>query len=160
MLTPVSGAAAAGEVRQVRQVRSLGELAELLAAWSDECGLYVRWSPDAGRDMDREGSKDELTDVPLPGLSANSLLVEPWWGERALEVWVARRLYDYRHLVELRGPGTRPWVLSGTEVGRGPDNEPLVQQCRLVAEIDERVIDEAVEVIESMPAEWGSLRRS
>jgi hypothetical protein len=148
----------------LQRVRSLDELADVLAAWDDGpdgCVLFVRWSRDAARDLSETHSTDELTGVPLPGLSANSLAVEPWWGDRSVRTWVARRLHDYRHLVELRGPGTRPWVLAGREIGRGPDNEPLVQQCRLVAAVEPQVIDEAVRLVESLPAEhWGSLRRA
>jgi hypothetical protein len=148
----------------VRGVRSLADLANVLAEWEDDrpgCHLFVRWSRDAERDLSDNRSTDELTGVELPGLSANSLGVEPWWGDRPLETWVARRLYDYRHLADLRGPGTRPWVLAGREVGRGPDNEPLVHQCQLVAEIAPEVIDEAVELVESLSADnWGSLRRA
>jgi hypothetical protein len=148
----------------VQQVRSLEELADVLARWDDGpegCSLFVRWSTDAARDLTETRSSDELTGVALPGLSANSLAVEPWWGDRSLRTWVARRLYDYRHLVELRGPGTRPWILAGREIGRGPDNEPLVQQCRLVAAVEPDVIDEAVRLVESLPAQhWGSLRRA
>jgi hypothetical protein len=76
-----------------------------------------------------------------------------------LDAWLARRLYDYRHLVELRGEGTRPWVLTGDQVGRGPDNEPLIANCDLVAGIDGSVIDDAVALVDAMPADWGSLRR-
>jgi hypothetical protein len=148
----------------VQRVRSLAELADVLERWDaerDGCSLFVRWSKDAERDLDGTRSKDELTGVDLPGLSANPLAVEPWWGDRSLRTWVARRLYDYRHLAELRGPGTRPWVLAGREVGRGPDNEPLVHRCRLVAAIMPEVIDEAVQLVGSLPAEhWGSLRRA
>lgn len=140
-------------------VRSLDDLAALLRDWDDPCQLYIRWTPDVEADLDRRGSKDELTGVPLPGLSANALAVEPWWGDRPLRTWVARRLYDYRHLAELRGSGTHPYVLAGVEVGRGPDNEPLVDRCRVVADVDPSVIDAAVEVVEAMPAQWGSLRR-
>jgi hypothetical protein len=143
----------------MRRVGSLQQLTDLLDGWRDPCDLYVRWTPDALADLDGECSRDELTGVPLPGLSANALCVEPWWEDRSLLTWVARRIYDYRHLVELRGQGTRPWVIAGDEAGRGPDNEPLVRDCRLVASIEPRVIDEAVELVESMPAEWGSLRR-
>jgi hypothetical protein len=147
----------------VERVRTLEELAGVLKDWDEQragCALFVRWSRDADRDVSDTRSKDELTGVDLPGLSANSLRVEPWWGDRSLRAWVARRLYDYRHLAELRGPGTRPWVLAGREVGRGPDNEPLVHRCRLVAEVAPEVIDEAVQLVESLPApHWGSLRR-
>jgi hypothetical protein len=148
----------------VQRVRSLDELADVLATWDDGpdgCALFVRWTKDADRDLADTRSTDELTGVTLPGLSANSLAVEPWWGDQPLRTWVARRLYDYRHLAELRGPGTRPWVLAGRETGRGPDNEPLVERCRMVAEVESQVIDEAVHLVQSLPAaSWGSLRRA
>jgi hypothetical protein len=148
----------------VQRVRSLDELADVLANWDDGpdgCALFVRWTKDAVRDMADTRSSDELTGVALPGLSANSLAVEPWWGDRPVRTWVARRLYDYRHLADLRGRGTRPWILAGREIGRGPDNEPLVQRCRMVAEVEPQVIAEAVELVESLPAaHWGSLRRA
>lgn len=145
--------------QRLRTLRRLSELAELCRQWDGPDGLYVRWSPDCDRDREAEGSIDELTGVALPGLSANGLAVEPWWQDRPLEVWLARRLYDYRHLVELRGEGTRPWILTGHEVGRGPDNEPLLSRSEVVAAVDAALIDEATMLVDSMPANWGSLRR-
>jgi hypothetical protein len=138
----------------------LTDLSGLVDLVSDTDGeLYVRWSRgprvDAGT-----SSQDGLTGVPLPGLSANSLRVEPWWGDRSLRLWLARRLYDYRHLRELRGPGVRPWVLAGTECGRGPDNEPLVTDVRPLAWIDDSVLVECEkEVAAQQSAEWGPLDR-
>ena len=103
-------------------VTTLSELTELVR---EHAQLFVRWS--RGPDVDaRVPSSDGLTGVPLPGLPANPLAVEPWWEDRPLQLWVARRLYDYSHLEHEKGPGVRPWVLVGREVGRGPDNEPLV----------------------------------
>jgi hypothetical protein len=92
----------------------------------------VRWSRGPETDLTAAGgtgqsSQDALTGVLMPGLSANPLRAEAWWGDRSLELWVARRLFDYRHLRELRGPGVRAWILAGEEQGRGPDNEPLVR---------------------------------
>jgi hypothetical protein len=75
-------------------------------------------------------------------------------------MWAARRLYDYRHLQEQRGEGVRPWVLRGREVGRGPDNEPIVDDVEPVAWVADDVVLEATEVIESASEEWGPLRRS
>jgi uncharacterized protein DUF6098 len=144
---------------QVRTIGRLDELVEFCMSWKGHRPLFVRWTPDCRRDLATEGSVDELTGTPLPGLSANGLAVEPWWQDRPLEGWLARRLYDYRHLVELRGQGTRPWVLTGDEVGRGPDNEPLIGHCEVVAAIDSAVIEEAVALVDAMPADWGSLRR-
>lgn len=135
----------------------LSGLVDLVGGTDGE--LYVRWS--RGPRMDAgTSSQDGLTGVPLPGLSANSLRVEPWWGDRSLRLWLARRLYDYRHLRELRGPGVRPWVLTGTECGRGPDNEPLVTDVRPLAWIDDAVLVECEkEVAAQQSAEWGPLDR-
>jgi len=122
--------------------------------------LYVRWSSDIARDLKTGISKDELTGIDLPGLSANGLAVEEWWEQRSLRTWVARRLYDYAHLRQVRGPGTRPWILVGEECGRGPDNEPLIRDGHALAQIDLDVFREAEQVIDELPADWGGLRRT
>jgi Family of unknown function (DUF6098) len=144
----------------MRTLRTLAELADLLSGWRDERELFVRWTDDVERDARTEVSRDELTGIELPGLSVNCLHVEPWWGERPLTSWLARRLYDYRHLPETRGPDTRPWVVGGVETGRGPDNEPLIAQCTPVAEVDFAVIDEAATEVDRLGGDWGSMRRS
>ncbi|HMC39569.1 MAG TPA: DUF6098 family protein [Acidimicrobiales bacterium] len=136
-------------------ISDLDGLADLVRKHPD---LYLRWS--AGPDADaRETSRDELTGVELPGLSANALAVPLWWRDRPVRAWVARRLYDYEHL-QRRRAGARPWVLSGRECGRGPDNEPLVTDVSPVAWVAPEVADEARRVIEAMPADWGSLDRT
>lgn len=135
-------------------VTSVDELAELVG---DRADLYIRWS--AGPDADRGGtSRDALTGVELPGLSANTLAVEPWWGERSRRVWVARRLYDYLHLRRRRG--RQAWVLRGDECGRGPDNEPLIEHAEPVARVAESVAEEARRIIEDLNDGWGSLERA
>lgn len=133
----------------------LDELAELVSTGR---ALFVRWSRGPAADADST-SCDELTGVALPGLSANSLAVEEWWAQRPLRTWVARRLYDYRHLAEQRGPGVRPWVLEGEEVSRGPDNEPLVRCRAAIAWLDAQVVTEAVREVAAQPADWGGLNR-
>lgn len=145
---------------RTRTIGSLEEMAELLSSWRDERALFVRWTDDIERDVHDELSRDELTGIELPGLSANSLHVEPWWGNRPLPTWIARRLYDYRHLPETRSPDTRPWVVAGAEAGRGPDNEPLIVGCEPVAEVDLSVIDAATEAVRQFAGDWGSMRRS
>lgn len=120
--------------------------------------MYVRWS--RGPAADAAGkSSDDLTGEPMPGLSANPLAVEPWWGERSLRLWIARRLFDYSHLKHEKGPGVRPWVMEGRELGRGPDNEPLVDCERPVAWIDDGVIREAARTVDEQNEQWGPLRR-
>ncbi|MEV6809255.1 DUF6098 family protein [Streptomyces sp. NPDC017248] len=122
-------------------------------------GLYVRWSRGPGADLHTSSSTDELTGVALPGLSANPLDVAEWWGDRSVELWVARRLYDYAHLPHEKGPGVRPWVLRGRETGRGPDNEPLVADVEPLCWIAEDVIEAAREQVTRQERDWGTLRR-
>ena len=146
-------------------IRTLDELAELVAGDPDGPSLYVRWSRGPGDDLagpDTEGqtSRDALTGVELPGLSANPLGVEAWWGDRSVRLWVARRLYDYRHLRDLRGPGVCPWVLVGRQIARGPDNEPLVVCGRPVAWISDGALAECERTVaDQASGEWGPLDR-
>lgn len=102
--------------------------------------LYVRYSEDprgdvGGRSMDGESG------LTLPGLSASPLTPEPWW-TRPVEQWVARQLMKYRHL-EHQGEGRVAWILTGDEVGRGPDAEPLLAEVIPVAVLADRVLEEA-----------------
>ncbi|MFE0810420.1 DUF6098 family protein [Streptomyces sp. NPDC058794] len=138
-------------------VRSLDELTDLVRRHR---GLYVRWSRGPGTDLADVSSTDELTGVSMPGLSANPLDVEAWWADRPVRVWAARRLHDYAHLPHDKGPGVRPWVLTGREAGRGPDNEPLVADARPLCWIDPGVIDEARAEVERQEHPWGPLRRT
>jgi hypothetical protein len=139
-------------------VRSFSDLEDVVVLVQRRVDLYIRWSK--GPESDRDGTSfDSLTGVPLPGLSASPLLIESWWGDRSAELWTARRLYDYRHLREVRGPGVRPWLLIGREVARGPDNEPLVICEQPVGWLEESVISAATKLIDAEGAQWGPLQR-
>ena len=142
----------------MREVGSLDELAALVEACP---ALYLRWSRGPEADADRT-SRDDLSGALLPGLCANPLAVEDWWGDRSLRLWVARRVHDYHHLRDERGPGVRAWVLEGQEIGRGPDNEPLVDCTRPLAWVADDVVTEATRVVETEAADedWGPLSRS
>jgi hypothetical protein len=140
-------------------MRAIETLEVLVALAARQDDLFVRWSADPAADQERGSSVDELTGVELPGLSANPLRVEAWWEDRPLDVWVARRLYDYQHLRERRGRDVRPWVLTGDVVGRGPDNEPLVRCHEAVAWLADSVTRCANELIEAQPHDWGTLDR-
>jgi hypothetical protein len=129
-------------------IADLDALTELVTTSAEEDQLFVRWSAGPAVDLRRDGSsRDSLTGVPLPGLSANPLAVEQWWGDRSPRLWVARRLYDYRHLRCLRGPKVKPWVLVGDQCGRGPDNEPLVRVRWPVAWIADGALIEAEQLV-------------
>jgi hypothetical protein len=141
-------------------VTSLDELVDLVDDWDRDLPLYVRWTRNLDRDLAEEVSRDELTGIELPGLSVNGLAAEPWWGDRSMRAWLARKLYDYRHLPRRRGEGTRPYVLTGRETARGPDNEPLITDCEAVAEIAHAVIAEGSELVEKQPGDWGTLDRA
>ncbi|MFF8950703.1 DUF6098 family protein [Streptomyces sp. NPDC014940] len=135
---------------------SLEELTRLL---STRRSLYVRWSRGPERDLPQVSSTDDLTGVKLPGLSASPLDVEEWWGTRPAHIWVARRLYDYCHLPQSKDARTRPWVLHGREVARGPDNEPLVTDVEPLGWIAEQTLEEAFRVIAEQPGRWGPIDR-
>lgn len=138
----------------------LAAVARLVEESPDRDQLYVRWSRGPAVDLVQRDSRDSLTGVPLPGLSANPLGVEPWWGDRPLRLWVARRLYDYQHLRDLRGSDVRPWVLVGEQRGRGPDNEPLVRCRRPVAWVSDTALRESRQVVAAQGSrEWGPLDR-
>jgi hypothetical protein len=139
--------------------RTLHSLDELVALADSRDDLYVRWTDDPQGDRQRGGSIDELTGVEMPGLSANPLKVEPWWEDRPRHLWMARRLYDYRHLREQRGPEVRPWLIVGDVVGRGPDNEPLVRCREIIGCLDDSVTIAATKLIDAQPHDWGSLDR-
>ncbi|MEV5936755.1 DUF6098 family protein [Streptomyces sp. NPDC052079] len=135
---------------------SLDELTRLITR---RRGLYVRWSRGPQRDLPRTSSTDDLTGVELPGLSASPLDLEDWWGERPVRIWVARRLYDYSHLPQVKDARTRPWVLHGSETARGPDNEPLVTDIEPLGWIADEVITDACRIVTEQPGRWGPLDR-
>jgi hypothetical protein len=149
---------------KIPTIEDLDELAALVERTRDG-NLYVRWSkgPDAdvtANHKPEQSSRDGLTGIMLPGLSANPLGVEPWWGERPLRLWVTRRLFDYRHLGTVRGAAVRAWVLVGEHCGRGPDNEPLVICHQPVAWISEKTLRQAEKAVHEHAAdEWGPLNR-
>ena len=136
---------------------TLDDLARLVQGRPD---LFVRWSRGPEVDLPGQGSRDDLTGVPMPGLSANPLAVEQWWGDRSVHLWVARRLYDYSHLEHEKGPGVHPWVFKGEGVGRGPDNEPLVRCGRPVCRLSAGGIEEAVAMVNGQRRPWGTMRRA
>jgi len=102
--------------------------------------LYVRYSEDPLDDVGGR-SRDGESGLLLPGLSASPLTPEGWW-TRPVEQWVARQLMKYRHL-EHEGDGRVAWILTGSEVGRGPDAEPLLADVIPVAVLAETVLEEA-----------------
>jgi hypothetical protein len=120
-------------------VERLDELTELVLAAGE---VFVRFS--AGPEADAGStSRDGESGAVLPGLSVNRLHPEPWW-DRPARVWVARQLAQYAHFGAQRG--RFPWILTGREVGRGPDSEPLVADVVPVAILAGTVMDEALAV--------------
>jgi hypothetical protein len=142
--------------RELPVLRTLDEVADLVRRTPR---LFVRWSHGPDADQELSESRDALTGIPMSGLSANPLDVEPWWEGRPVELWVARRLYDYSHLPRDRGEGVRPWILRGRVRGRGPDNEPLVGDVDPVGWIDDQVIKDAVSAVVEQAGPWGPMRR-
>ncbi|MET9801971.1 DUF6098 family protein [Streptomyces sp. NPDC006368] len=141
------------ELPTVSSLQDLGDLVE------QHGRLYVRWSASPADDVRDAHSTDHLTGITLPGVSANPLQLETWWGDRPVRLWVARRLYDYCHLRQERDGDVRPWTLRGREVARGPDNEPLLRDIEPVSWIDNAVIEEAEREVANQRRPWGPMRR-
>ncbi|WP_231706618.1 MULTISPECIES: DUF6098 family protein [Tsukamurella] len=122
-----------------REVPVIGELAALVHEVDARRVLYVRYSegPDADR---RNGpSRDYEAEYVLPGLSVATLTPEPWWSLET-RTWVVRRVCTYR---ELDVADRYAWVLTGRQVGRGPDHEPLVRSVSPVGRLTRALIAEA-----------------
>jgi hypothetical protein len=118
-------------------------LADVVAVVRQHQTVYLRYSEGPESDLNRGASRDYEADVDLPGLSVTVVSPEPWWS-RPVEDWVARRLCKY---IELgRAEDRFPWLLTGREVGNGPDHEPLVDQVRPLARISDRAVREAVDL--------------
>lgn len=118
----------------------LGRLAELERLVRTQRGLHVRYSEGIEHDLD-EQSIDVESGLTLPGLSANPLDAQAWW-TRPLADWLARQLCQYKHLRE-RNPDRIAWVLHGSIVARGPDDEPLLRDVEPVARLSSGLLDEA-----------------
>lgn len=117
-------------------ISSLDRLADIVHRYGH---VYVRYSE--GPEHDRDESIDTESGLALPGLSVNPLHAEDWW-TRPFEDWLARQVCQYRELSE-KNPDRFAWALCGTEVGRGPDCEPLLREVIPVARLDGRLLEEA-----------------
>jgi low affinity Fe/Cu permease len=132
-----SGGGGPNGVVPPRRLRTLADLTELV---SGRPGLYIRYSEGPEADRDRP-SRDYESGQALPGLSVTPLDAQAWW-TRPLADWLARQVCKYVELAE-HDQRRYPWVLSGREIGRGPDHEPLVVDFSAVAVLDDQVVEEA-----------------
>jgi hypothetical protein len=119
---------------------TIDDLDELVETVDGPTDVYVRYSigPDAD---DQLPSRDHEAGVELPGLPVAVLRPEPWWPRPSID-WIARRLCQYRHLATC-GSDRRPWILTGSIIGYGPDHEPLLADVAPIAWIGPRVIEQA-----------------
>lgn len=126
----------AGDDGAAPRLDRLGQLAELLERYEQ---LYVRFGNDP-RD-ETGGSVDYESGLRMPGLSANRLRPPNWW-TRPLEDWLARQICQYVHLLD-RSPEHQGWVVHGTVVAHGPDDEPLLGDVEVVGRVGQALLDEA-----------------
>jgi hypothetical protein len=108
--------------------------------------LYLRYSKGPDHDRSSGPSRDYEAEVDLPGLSVTNISPEPWWS-RPAEDWVARRICKYLELGEEED--RYPWLLTGTETGRGPDHEPVVEMGEVVGRLADAVVEEARRLYEA-----------
>jgi hypothetical protein len=105
----------------MRHIKTLEEYKKFIA----EKELYVRYTPDLDADLKYETSTNHQNGDLLAGLSVNP----------------ANQLTEY---VYCSTSNTICYLLTGREVGRGPDNEPLLKGISPVAIVDYDVIHAAL----------------
>lgn len=120
------------------RLRSLDDVERLVREHPEAC---VRYGADPRTEGER-GSLDTESGIELPGLSVNPLGAESWWS-RPLADWIARQLCQYRHLADEGEDDRRAWILTGRQVGRGPDCEPLLADVEVLGVIELAALDEA-----------------
>lgn len=123
-----------------REVATLDELVAMVRASSEP--LFLRWS--RGPEADGTASVDHESGLEMSGLSATVLDAPDWW-TRPAEDWVARQIHKY---AQLGGEDRFGWVLTGREVGRGVDHEPLLTEIRPVARLTDALVEEAAKAYE------------
>lgn len=116
------------------------DMKELASLVKRQGTLHVRFSEGPDEDPHR-ASTDRESGLEMPGVSAYALSPPEWW-KRPLEDWLARQLCQY---IDLTGGGCRPWLLTGTEVGEGPDREALLGHVRPAGWVADEVLLEARE---------------
>jgi hypothetical protein len=114
--------------------------------------VYVRFSPKPPSD-EADVSVDHVSGLRLPGLPVNPISPPAWWVGRSLEDWVRRQICTSAHL--RHADSSRAcWLVTGREVGRGPDNEPLLGDVRPLATISADVVAACGKQAQSTPAPW------
>ncbi|CAM5666204.1 putative protein OS=Streptomyces glaucescens OX=1907 GN=SGLAU_02615 PE=4 SV=1 [Streptomyces glaucescens] len=138
-------------------MQTLAELTGLVE--ERQGGLYVRWSKGPDIDLGEVSSTDELTGVPMPGLSANPLDVEDWWQGRPGPPVGGPAAVRLRPPAAAEGPSIRPWILEGRRTAGAPTTSPSWKTCGPCAISPTEVIDEARAEVARQEHEWGPLRR-
>lgn len=108
----------------MKQIKSYKEYQSTIA----EGNLFVRFTPSIKDDLRYKSSQNAITGRSEAGLSVNPA--------------------EYLEYSFLMLGGYKCYLLSGEIVGRGGDNEPLLKNFKVVAEVNKKVIDEATEAKE------------
>uniref|UniRef100_UPI003F53C7F2 DUF6098 family protein n=1 Tax=Yinghuangia sp. YIM S09857 TaxID=3436929 RepID=UPI003F53C7F2 len=124
------------------ELASLSELAGMVRDSDEE--LFLRWSH--GPAADSGTSIDHESGLEMPGLSATVLDAPAWWTRPPTE-WLARQIHKYAQLGA--EPGRYGWVLTGRQVARGVDHEPLLDKVVPIARLGEPLVREARHVYET-----------
>lgn len=101
--------------------------------------VYIRFDDNITRTIARGHSVNQQSGSSEAGISVNNLDPE---SERDAAVNAA----DYAFV------GGLPWLVTGEYVGRGSDNEPLLDNVRVLAEIDYKAIRQATYISKQQQA--------
>jgi hypothetical protein len=135
--------------RELPVLNALDDVVSLVAGATRP--TYVRFSshpPDDQLDV----SIDHESGLVLPGVAVNPMSAPAWWTGRPLEDWIRRQIRTYAHLRSTDSSRVC-WLLTGREIGRGPDNEPLLADVVPLATISDSVVAACAQG-EQSPAPW------
>lgn len=123
----------------MKTISSLSKIRELITQYGDD--LYVRWG-----NPKLDNLVDGLSRNCATGRSEAGISCSRWWSER--EDLLYRWLGEYQFL-RINGEEIVPYLLTGEEVGKGGDGEPVIANGRALAIVSEdlvKTLDE-IEVI-------------
>jgi hypothetical protein len=106
---------------------------------SEGTPVYVRIDDNIARTIKRGHSVNQQNGVSESGISVNNLNAES-------ETDAAVNAAEYAFI------GGLPWLVTGEYVGRGSDNEPLLTNVRVLAEIDYKAIRQATYISKQQQA--------
>ena len=121
----------------MKKIKNLEELKALI----DEKGtLYIRYSANINGDCKRGYSTNHANGQSEMGLSVENLVNPDGIFDYHDSEYLAMQVSSYGYL------GEQAYILTGDYVGRGSDNEPMIEYAAVVAQMSTAALDAARQI--------------